>query len=672
MFDDTDLLAVNAVRTLSIDAVEAANSGHPGLPMGAAPMAYTLWTKHLNVNPKNAHWFNRDRFVLSAGHGSAMLYSLLHLSGYDVSVDDLKNFRQLESNTPGHPEVHYTDGVEATTGPLGQGIANGVGMAMVEAHLAATYNKEGYPVVDHFTYVLCSDGDLQEGISHEAASLAGHLKLGKLVMLYDSNDIQLDGRTDKAFSEDIGKRFEAYGWDYQIVEDGNDLSEINEAIEKAKAVTDKPSIIEVRTEIGYGAENAGTAEVHGAPLGEEGAAYAKMSYVWEGEDFTVPEEVYDRFEETMVQKGAQLEEEWNQLVEDYKSNHAELGAQFEQAVAGELPEGWEENLPVYEADEKGKATRGVSGEVLNAIAEVVPNFWGGSADLSGSNKTTINGAEDFSAEHYEGKNIWYGVREHAMASALNGILLHGGTKSFVATFFVFSDYLRPAVRLAALSKIPSIYVLTHDSVAVGEDGPTHEPIEQLASFRAMPNVTMMRPADANEVAAAWKVALTSENRPTLLALTRQDVPVLPNTDKLAHEYVEKGAYVLSPAKEQAEGLLLATGSEVQLAIKAQEELREKGHDVAVVSMPSFGLFELQSDDYKESVLPKDIKHRVAIEMGTPFGWDRYVGSEGKTIALDRFGASGKGEEVIEYLGFTVENVVKEYLSLVDEKASLNL
>lgn len=662
MFDETDQLAVNTIRTLSIDAVEEANSGHPGLPMGAAPMAYALWAEHLNVNPKNAHWFNRDRFILSAGHGSAMLYSLLHLTGFDVSMDDLKNFRQLGSKTAGHPEVHEVEGVEATTGPLGQGFANGVGMAMSEAHLAATYNKEDYPLVDHFTYVLASDGDLQEGISHEAASLAGHLKLGKLIVLYDSNDVQLDGPTNKAFSENIEKRFEAYGWDYSKVEDGNNIADINQAIDQAKEVADKPTIIEVRTEIGFGAENAGTAAVHGAPLGPEGTEFAKKSYEWDAEPFDVSEDVYTRFEEKIAQKGADKETEWNQLFDDYKSTYPDLGAQFEQGLSGELPEGWEDNLPVYDEETDPVATRNISGEVINAIAEVVPNLWGGSADLSGSNKTMIDKVADFSPESYEGKNIWYGVREHAMASALNGILLHGGTKSFVSTFFVFSDYLRPAVRLAALSGIPSIYVLTHDSIAVGEDGPTHEPVEHLSSFRGMPNVTMMRPADANEVAAAWKVAITSEDRPTLLALTRQAVPVLPNTDELAQEYVQKGGYVLSPAAEQADGILMATGSEVQLAIEAQKELLEKGHDVMVVSMPSVELFEMQSEDYKESVLPKEIKNRVAIEMGSSFGWHRYVGSEGKVIAIDRFGESGKGEEVVEHLGFTVENVVNEYLS----------
>ena len=437
MFDTTDQIAVNAIRTLSIDQVEAANSGHPGLPMGAAPMAYALWADHLNINPKNSTWFNRDRFILSAGHGSAMLYSLLHLAGFNVTLDDLKNFRQLGKEMPGHPEVHEVDGVEATTGPLGQGIANAVGMAMAEAHLAATYNREGFNVVDHYTYALTGDGDLQEGISHEAASLAGHLKLGKLITLFDSNDIQLDGPTNKAFSDDTQKRFEAYGWDYVVVEDGNNIEDISKAIENAKKVTDKPSMIEIRTEIGFGAENAGTAAVNVAPLGPDGTKFAKTSYKWDGEDFFVPEEVYDRFEEKIATKGANKESEWNELLDGYKEAHPDLAAQFEAAVNGELPEGWEDNLPVYEADEKGAATRNVSGEVIQKLAEALPNFWGGSADLSGSNKTMIESAEDFGSDNYSGKNIWYGVREHAMAAALNGILLHGGTKSYVATFFVF-------------------------------------------------------------------------------------------------------------------------------------------------------------------------------------------------------------------------------------------
>lgn len=663
MFDKTDQLAVNAIRTLSIDAIEAANSGHPGLPMGAAPMAYALWSKNYKINPENAEWFNRDRFVLSAGHGSAMLYSMLHLTGFDLSMDDLKDFRQLGSKTPGHPEVYDTEGVEATTGPLGQGIANAVGMAMAEAHLAAKFNKENYPLVDHYTYVLTGDGDLQEGISHEAASLAGHLGLGKLILLYDSNDIQLDGPIDKAFSEDMKMRFEAYGWDYTLVEDGTDLEAIHAAIEAAKSVDSKPTMIEIKTEIGYGSSNAGTSAVHGAPLGDEDVKTAKDLYEWDYEPFTVPEEVYTRFEENIKNPGVEAEKEWNELLEEYTKEHPDLAAEFKAALADELPADWEENLPVYEADASGQATRETSGEVINAIAEKVSSFWGGSADLSGSNKTMIDGASDFGADNYAGKNIWYGVREHAMASALNGILLHGGTKSFVSTFFVFSDYLRPAIRLAALSGIPAIYVLTHDSVAVGEDGPTHEPVEHLSSYRGMPNVTVLRPGDANEVVAAWKVALTSTDRPTLIVLTRQALPVLENTKELAKEHVAKGAYVLSEAKDKAEGILLATGSEVHLAVAAQKELLEKGHDVSVVSMPSLELFELQSDEYKESVLPREIRKRLAIEMGSSFGWDRFVGFDGGILAIDRFGASGPGDEVVESLGFTVDNVVKEYLAL---------
>lgn len=665
MFDKIDQMAVDTIRTLSIDGVQKANSGHPGLPMGAAPMAYTLWTRHLNVNPKNSRWFNRDRFVLSAGHGSMLLYSLLHLSGYeDVTIDSLKNFRQLEGNTPGHPEVHITDGVEATTGPLGQGIANAVGMAMAEAHLSATYNNDEYGIVDHYTYALCGDGDLQEGVSQEASSLAGHLKLGKLIMLYDSNDIQLDGPTSNAFTEDVGKRYEAYGWEHIFVEDGNDLEAIDQAILKAKESTDKPTLIEIKTIIGFGATNAGTHNVHGAPLGPEGVEAAKKAYGWEGEDFYVPEEVKDRFKEHMIDKGQKAEEEWNSLLEEYRSNHSDLADRFDDALSGKLPEDWDKELPSYSETDGSAATRATSGEVLNAIAKAVPNLWGGSADLSGSNNTMIKGEKDFQAGQYDGRNIWYGVREFAMTAALNGILLHGGTKSYVATFFVFTDYLRPAVRLAALSKIPAIYVMTHDSIAVGEDGPTHEPVEQLSSFRGMHNLTVLRPADGNEVAAAWEVAVTSSDRPTMLVLTRQNLPVLPGTQEAARQNVKKGAYVLSPSdNETPDGILIATGSEVSLAVKAQKELKAQGHDVSVVSMPSFDLFELQSDDYKESVLPSAVRNRVAIEMGSSFGWHKYAGPEGKILAIDKFGASGNGEAVVEAYGFTPENVVNTYLAL---------
>ncbi|WP_161877925.1 transketolase [Alkalibacterium sp. MB6] len=664
MFDKIDQMAVDTIRTLSIDAIEQANSGHPGLPMGAAPMAYTLWTRHLNINPKNSKWFNRDRFVLSAGHGSMLLYSLLHLSGHDVTIDDLKGFRQFESRTPGHPEVHYTDGVEATTGPLGQGIANAVGMAMAEAHLGAVYNTDDQSVVDHYTYALCGDGDLQEGVSQEAASLAGHLKLGKLVLLYDSNDIQLDGPTSKAFTENVGKRFEAYGWEHIFVEDGNDLEAIDKAITQAKENTEQPTIIEIKTVIGFGATNAGTADVHGKPLGVDGAKAAKEAYGWEGEDFFVPEDVSKRFKEYMIDRGEKAEAEWNELVEQYKSNNSELGAQFESALNGDLPENWDADLPSYSVEDSSAATRATSGEVINAIAKNVPNFWGGSADLSGSNNTMIKGEQDFQADSYAGRNIWYGVREFAMSAALNGILLHGGTRSYVGTFFVFTDYLRPAVRLAALSRIPAIYVMTHDSIAVGEDGPTHEPVEQLSSFRGMHNLTVLRPADGNEVAAAWEVALTSTDRPTMLVLTRQNLPVLPGTQENARQTVQKGAYVLSPSEgETPEGILIATGSEVSLAVEAQKALKEQGHDVSVVSMPSMDLFELQSDEYKESVLPKSVKKRVAIEMGSTFGWHKYTGTEGAVIGIDQFGASGKGEVVVDKYGFNTDNVVNTFRSL---------
>lgn len=505
---------------------------------------------------------------------------------------------------------------------------------------------------------------MQEGVSQEAASLAGHLKLGKLIVLYDSNGIQLDGPTEKAFTEDVGKRFEAYHWQYILVKDGNDLQEINAAIEKAKATTDQPTLIEVKTIIGFGANNAGTSEVHGAPLGSEGILAAKKAYFWEEEDFGVPESVQSRFNETMIEKGQKAEAEWNKLVEAYKEKHAELATDFTNMLNGTLPENWQDRLPVYTEEDGTKATRASSGEVLNAIAKAVPHFWGGSADLSGSNKTMISNEKDFSADHYDGRNIWYGVREFAMAAALNGILLHGGTKSYVSTFFVFSDYLRPAVRLAALSEIPAIYVMTHDSIAVGEDGPTHEPVEQLSSYRGMHNLSLIRPADGNEVAAAWELAVESTKTPTMLVLTRQNLPVLPNSDKLARENVKKGAYVISPSDaETPAGILIATGSEVALAIEAQKELKAAGQDVSVVSMPSMDLFEKQSKEYRESVLPKLVSKRVAVEMGSSFGWDRYTGIEGAKLTIERFGASGNGDVVVEKFGFTVENVVKVYNSL---------
>ncbi|MFG5563286.1 transketolase [Enterococcus faecalis] len=664
MFDKTDQLGVNTIRTLSIEAVQKANSGHPGLPMGAAPMAYALWTKHLKVNPTTSrNWVDRDRFVLSAGHGSAMLYSLLHLSGYNVTIDDLKNFRQWDSKTPGHPEVHHTDGVEATTGPLGQGIAMAVGMAMAEAHLAATYNRDSFPIMDHYTYAICGDGDLMEGVSQEASSMAGYMKLGKLIVLYDSNDISLDGPTSKAFTENVGARYEAYGWQHILVKDGNDLDEIEAAIEAAKAETDKPTLIEVKTVIGYGAPKEGTSSVHGAPIGEEGITAAKAVYGWEYPDFTVPEEVAARFKETMIDEGQKAEAAWNEMFKNYEHAHPELAKQFKEAFANQLPEGWEQELPKYELGTSA-ASRVTSKETIQAISKVVPSFWGGSADLSASNNTMVAAEKDFEPGQYEGRNIWFGVREFAMAAAMNGIQLHGGSHVYGGTFFVFTDYLRPAIRLAALQKVPVTYVLTHDSVAVGEDGPTHEPIEQLASVRCIPNVHVIRPADGNETVAAWKIAMTSTETPTILVLSRQNLPVLEGTLEHASASVQKGAYVLSPQKgEQPAGILIATGSEVNLAVEAQAKLAEEGIDVSVVSMPSFDLFEKQSAEYKESVIPKAVTKRVAIEAAASFGWERYVGTEGKTITIDHFGASAPGGLVLEKFGFTPENVVNTYKSL---------
>lgn len=662
----TEKLSIETIRTLSIDAIEKANSGHPGMPMGAAPMAYTLWTKFMNVNPSNPSWFNRDRFVLSAGHGSMLLYSLLHLTGYDVSMDDLKSFRQWGSKTPGHPEYGHTAGVDATTGPLGQGIAMAVGMAMAERHLAETYNKPSYNVVDHFTYAICGDGDLMEGISSEAASLAGHLKLGRLVVLYDSNDISLDGDLHKSFSENVEQRFTAQGWQVIRVEDGNDLNEISKAIEQAQQELDKPTLIEVRTTIGYGSPNkAGKSASHGSPLGAEEIKLTKEAYNWTfEEDFYVPEEVYEHFKKTVKEAGQSKENEWNELVAAYSKEYPELGKQFQTAISGELPEGWDKDIPVYE-EGTSLASRASSGEVLNGIAKNLPSFFGGSADLAGSNKTTINGAGDYARDNYGGRNIWFGVREFAMGAALNGMALHGGLHVFGGTFFVFSDYLRPAIRLAALMNLPVTYVFTHDSIAVGEDGPTHEPIEQLASLRAMPNLSVVRPADGNETAAAWKSAIESTSTPTALVLTRQNLKTIKGTKETAYEGVQKGAYVVSPAKkETADVLLLASGSEVGLAIEAQEVLAGEGIDAAVVSMPAWDRFEAQSEEYKRSVLPKEVKKRLAIEMASPLGWDRYTGDEGDILAINTFGASAPEKRILAEYGFTVENVVARVKKLI--------
>lgn len=661
MFNESDQLAVNALRALSVEQIEQANSGHPGLPLGAAPMAYALFANHLHVDPEDPHWFNRDRFVLSAGHGSALLYSLLHMSGYPVSLEDLKAFRQTGSKTPGHPEVGHTVGVEATTGPLGQGLAQAVGMAMAEAHLAGQFSTETYPLVDHYTYALVSDGDLMEGVGYEAASFAGHQQLGKLILLYDSNDICLDGDLDETFTEDIQQRFESMGWHYQRVEDGNDLEGISQAIQKAKEVKSQPSIIEVKTIIGFGAPDSGTHKVHGSPLGEAGWQETKKTLGWDYDSFEVPQAAYDTFKDRVIQRGQAHHQAWKDLVAEFESAEPERASQFKAAINLDLPADYDSQLVYQDSDEKGMATRNASQEAITALTAKLPFLWGGSADLSGSNKTRIHDGGEFMPDSPQGRNIWFGVREFAMAAMANGALLHGGNRIFTSTFFVFSDYLKPAVRLAALSELPQIFVLTHDSVAVGEDGPTHEPIEQLAAFRATPNLTVIRPADVNETFAAWKVALESKNRPTMLVLTRQNVPTLKATKELAEEGVRKGAYVISPSQgEKPEGILIATGSEVDLAIQLQARLSEEGYDLSVVSMPSQDLFDQQDPAYKESVLPAEVTQRMSIEMAASYGWERYVGLGGKVVGLDRFGLSGPAEEVMETLGFSLDQLVDEY------------
>lgn len=657
MFDKIDQLCVDTIRTLSIDTIEAANSGHPGLPMGAAPMAYILWSKHLKINPETSdNWLNRDRFVLSAGHGSAMLYSLLHLSGFQLTIEDLKSFRQWGSKTPGHPEVHHTDGVEATSGPLGQGIAQAVGIAMAEAHLSATFNRPGYPVVDHYTYALCGDGDLMEGVSQEASSLAGHWKLGKLIVLYDSNDITLDGPLVKTFTESVAKRYEALGWQYLRVENGNDLEAISQAIDDAKTDTEHPTLIEIKTVIGYGSVKEGTSAIHGTPLDHEDIRSTKEKYGWRYPKFKVPKEVMSRFNEKITKFGASSEREWQRIFTKYNKLYPEMAEKLMEFFSRKLPEKWDENLPVYD-DGTYQSTRDTSNEIIQVLSDNLPSLWGGSADLSSSNKTMMASESDFEYNNYVGRNIWFGVREFGMASIMNGILLHGGTQVYGGTFFAFIDYLRPALRMSALQGLPAIYILTHDSVAVGEDGPTHEPIEQLASIRCMPNVHTIRPADANETVAAWRVAVESVSTPTILVLSRQKLPVLNGTKDLAFIGVERGAYVLSPAKGKPEGILIGTGSEVDLAMKAQKILLEQGKDVSVVSMPSFELFEEQDILYKESVFPSNVTKRLAIEAGSSFGWDRYANA---TITIDHFGTSAPGDKILAEYGFTVENVVNMY------------
>ncbi len=662
MFNEKDQLAIDTIRALSIDAIEKANSGHPGLPMGAAPMAYTLWTRHLNFNPQSKDFFNRDRFILSAGHGSALLYSLLHVSG-SLELEELKQFRQWGSKTPGHPEYRHTDGVEVTTGPLGQGFAMSVGMALAESHLAGKYNRDQFDIVDHYTYVLASDGDLMEGISHEAASFAGHNQLDKLIVLYDSNDISLDGDLDKSFSEDTKQRFEAYGWNYILVKNGNDLDEIDNAITQAKS-QQGPTIIEVKTIIGFGSPNkAGSNGVHGAPLGEEERALTFKEYGLDPEKrFNVPEDVYEIFKSTMLKRANENEDAWNNKLKNYSEAYPELAEEFKLAMSGKLPNNYADALPEYDLNHSG-ASRADSGEIIQKLSEFVPSFFGGSADLAGSNKSNVKEAKDYNKDTPEGKNVWFGVREFAMGAAINGMAAHGGLHPYAATFFVFSDYIKPALRLSSIMGLNSTFIFTHDSIAVGEDGPTHEPIEQLAGLRAIPNMNVIRPADGNETRVAWEVALESEQTPTSLVLTRQNLPTLDVDKQTVENGVRKGAYIVFETEQQLEYLLLASGSEVNLAVEAAKELEQQGKGVRVISMPNWYAFEQQSSEYKESILPSDVTKRIAIEMASLLGWHKYVGIEGKVIGINSFGASAPGDLVVEKYGFTKENILKQVRSL---------
>lgn len=652
-----DNLSINTIRVLSAEAIEKANSGHPGLPLGVAPMAYTLWAKIMEHNPKNPDWINRDRFVLSAGHGSAMLYSLLHLFEYGLTMEDLKEFRQLDSKTPGHPEYGHTVGVEATTGPLGQGIANGVGMAMAEAHLASKFNRPGHEIIDHYTYIICGDGCMMEGINYEAASLAGTLGLGKLILLYDSNSITIEGSTDLAFTEDVSKRYEAMGWETFHIEDGNDIEAIEATINKAKENLNQPSLIKITTEIGYGTSKQGKASSHGAPLGDEDMANLKEFLNWKEEEFTVPSEVAEHMAK-LVLAGQAKENQWEENWKAYKNQYPELAKELEEWLALELPMDYLDSEEFLQF-EKNYSTREASGVVLNRLAEKVPNLIGGSADLAPSNKTNMNNREAFSKENYAGSNLHFGVREHAMAGILNGMALHGGLRVYGGTFFVFSDYMKHGMRLSALMNRPVTYVLTHDSIGVGEDGPTHQPIEQLAMLRAMPNMVSFRPADAKETAMAWYEALNRKNGPTSLILTRQGLPTLEETGRDAL----KGGYVLKDTGEDIDIILMASGSEVQLIYEAADLLKEKGINSRVVSMPSWELFEAQSEEYKESVLPKNIRKRLAVEAASSLGWHKYIGLDGDIISIDSFGASAPGELLFEKFGLTVDNVVEKALSL---------
>ncbi|MBP0027978.1 transketolase [Roseofilum sp. Guam] len=657
-------LCINSIRFLAIDAVEKAKSGHPGLPMGAAPMAFVLWDQFMRFNPKNPHWVNRDRFVLSAGHGCMLQYALLHLTGYDqVTLESLQQFRQWGSITPGHPENFETEGVEVTTGPLGQGIANGVGLAMAEAHLGAKFNKPDAKLIDHYTYVILGDGCNMEGVSGEACSLAGHLGLGKLIALYDDNHISIDGHTNISFTEDVGKRFEAYGWHVQHVPEGNTgLDAIAAAIQAAKDVTDKPSLIKVTTTIGYGSPNkANTHGVHGAALGGDEVQATRDHLGWTYPPFELPPEALERFRQA-IDKGASAEAEWNQTLATYKTKYPADAAEFERITSGTLPEGWADALPSYTPDDGGMATRKHSYTVLNALAPVLPELIGGSADLAPSNLTLMKVSGDFQKGKYENRNLRFGVREHGMGAICNGIVLHKtGLISYGATFLVFTDYMRAAIRLSALSEAGVIWVMTHDSIALGEDGPTHQPVETISSLRAIPNLLVMRPADGNEVSGAYKVAIENRNRPTLLALTRQTVP---NLQGSGIDQVSKGGYVLSDCEGTPDLILIGTGSEVSLCVKAAEQLSAEGKKVRVVSLPCWKLFDEQDEAYRESVLPKAVTKRLAVEAGTSFGWHRYLSSESDMVSIDRFGVSSPGGTAMEKFGFTVDHVVARAKALL--------
>jgi transketolase len=663
-----DQLCINTIRMLAVDAVQQANSGHPGMPMGAAPMAYVLWTRFLKHNPRNPRWPDRDRFVLSAGHGSMLLYSLLYLTGYDLTLEDLKAFRQWGSKTPGHPEYGHTPGVETTTGPLGQGFANGVGLAMAERFLAARFNRPGFPLVDHFTYAIVSDGDLMEGISHEAASLAGHLKLGKLIYLYDDNQISIEGSTDLAFTEDRLARFKAYGWQVLRVMDGNDTAAIAKALRKAQKDLTRPSLIAVRTCIGCGSPNKeNKASAHGEPLGADEVRLTKINLRWPLEPpFYVPDEALTFFRRALDQ-GARKEKAWQDLFSRYQQAYPDLAEEWERSMAKGLPKGWEEALPRFPADPKGQATRASSGAVLNALAPKIGHLIGGSADLAPSNKTEIKGSKDFQAGSYGERNIRFGVREHAMGAVLNGLALHGGIIPYGGTFLIFSEYMRPPIRLAAMMGLQVIYIFTHDSIGLGEDGPTHQPVEQLASLRAIPNLTVIRPADANETARAWRMALLNTTGPTALVLTRQNLPVLDRNRLAPAEYLDFGAYIL---KEPQDGppdlILIASGSEVALVLAVAEKLEERGIKARVVNMASWELFRRQPGAYQRQVLPPTCKKRVAVEAGCSLGWCAFTGGEGLVIGLDRFGASAPDKVLFEKFGFTPDQVLDRVLAYLEE------